>query len=115
MGNRIQKVCTASQGMIHRPSPEERDSRPNKPLLRFGPLSATSMQVVSVVLRVRFETRTRTPSEAECLEDRDPRSLNSTDRKEFIRMSRIHLPINRVLDEVSKIRRLPLGSRRIHY
>src|SRR5690348_13541029 len=36
------KVWTASQGTIHRPSPEERLSRPSRPLLRAAPWSATS-------------------------------------------------------------------------
>jgi hypothetical protein len=42
MANRIPKVCTASQGTIHRPSPSARGCLPSKPRVRAGPRSATS-------------------------------------------------------------------------
>jgi hypothetical protein len=59
MENRIQKVCTDSQGQIHKPPPEDKPSRPSKPFLRFESVFATSIEVARTVLRVRFETRRR--------------------------------------------------------
>src|ERR1700722_20789771 len=37
IGNLMPKVCTDSQGMIHRPSPAERLPRPSRPFLRAAP------------------------------------------------------------------------------
>lgn len=44
MANFMPKVCTASQGTIHMPSPSPRECLPSRPRVRASPRSATSTQ-----------------------------------------------------------------------
>jgi hypothetical protein len=89
MGNRIQKVCTDSQGRIHNPSPIERPSRPSRPFLRFELVFATSIEVASTVLRVWFETRRRKSWGAWRCNEKQFRSPDAIQRNGLIRLSPI--------------------------
>jgi len=60
MGNRMPKVWMASQGTIHKPSPEARLLRPSKPCCGSPARSATATEPASSTRRVRFKTFSRT-------------------------------------------------------
>src|ERR1039458_810010 len=60
MGKRMKKVCTDSQGTIHRPSPGVSSTRPSRPLLRCWAVSATSRRGASTVPRVLFRSEEHT-------------------------------------------------------
>lgn len=58
IANFMPKVCTASHGTIHRPSPSPSPHLPSRPRVRAGPRSATSTQArVPCVLRLRTSRR----------------------------------------------------------